>query len=678
MKDKAKYNIPVQVWWRILEFCPPIFLRKARLINKEWAGWVKNFSSIHDNNRKENFGYNLPEHIPGLSGPAYLDLLGGKGCMEPGCKNKDATRAHWAWKKRWCFNCWKEKIEREDRIQKHRQLQYTRATIDQLLACIPVSMYDSFGKPHDYVEDEAQPQANQASTHRLYKYYLIADVENIIKEYEALTPEPYREDPTHDAQQKVVARQIYDEKMLKLPEEQTKFCDEKKAENQKLMQLVLQIEKAIKERREKTRKPNDANRKARRKLFLESAKRDLPEIPEEFVLTTKAFKDATRIFRDPGSERGWRTLMPKILAEYEASKKKDQKAANPASNATSNTTSEAKTDEDVQMSGNELGNFGLNNENASQLSIQGPQQNAQQSQLQGYQVQKPMASTSKSSNMNHSMLGYGSGLNPPEARRSNNTSLPPMNFPANRPLMHSTSSLNNTISTSTSPSKSRSNQGASAGSMARFAQNNNGPAAISMNYSSLNNNGSSIGSSNVSRTTNTSNSSLPSHLQGNSGSSVNSSGSGTHSNNFSSSLLPPISQNSNGTASSVMRGFNLPTFNSASLGYDNSSALGLLSQRSNGSSLLPGHLSSYSSQNNNASSLNSLSYIAQNNDSSSVTSTNSSQNYNTFFNSSNHPVQNNNSSSVASTNSSNVGSSSAPRTSISINSILDGPTSQGN
>ncbi|KAA8575331.1 hypothetical protein EYC84_004503 [Monilinia fructicola] len=362
MKDRAKFNLPVPVWMRILEFSPPIFLRKARLINKEWKSWVDEYQSIHINCRRENFGYNMPEQIPGLSAKQYVDLLGGKGCMEPGCKNKDASRTHWAWKKRWCLKCWKAKIEREDRVHKQNQSTYTRTVMDKLLECIPVSMYDSFGKPHDYVEDSAQPQANQISTHRLYKYYLNADVKRIMEEYEALTPEPFREDPTHDAQQKATARQIWEDKMAKLEEDRDQFFQAKKAENDKLMQLVIKIEAAIREKRAKGRKPNDANRESRKNLFIMAAKRDLPQIPIEFVQTTIAFKAAIRIFRDGGSERGWRTLMPKIEMEFERSKLKET-TNQQATDLASNTQSQANPDQDVQMTGNGFGNFDLDNHN---------------------------------------------------------------------------------------------------------------------------------------------------------------------------------------------------------------------------------------------------------------------------------------------------------------------------
>ncbi|KAI9648327.1 hypothetical protein NHQ30_002960 [Ciborinia camelliae] len=622
MKDRAKFNLPVPVWMRILEFCPPLFFRKARLVSREWRGWIDEFSSIHTNCRRENFGYNMPEHIPGLSAKQYVDLLGGKGCMEAGCKNKDASRTHWAWKKRWCLKCWKGKIEREDRIQKQHQLQYSRAIMDRLLECIPVGMYDSFGKPHDYVPDGSPSQPNPIATHRLYKYYLISDVDTVIKEYEALTPDPWREDPNHDAQQKAAARQIWEDKMAKLDADRDEFFEEKKAENEKLMQLVIQIEAAIRERRAKGRKPNDANRESRRTLFLEGAKRDIPEIPEEFVLSSKAFRAAIRIFRDGGSERGWRTLMPKIVEEHKNLTEKPRQTTNPASDNPSSGVNGVNSD-DVQMTGNNFGNFDLDNDNFSQPNNHRLQQNTQQSQLQGFPVQKSTGLTNnKSLNMIHTggSVGYRNNFMPSGSGPSNTT---PTTFLNGRPPILSHQNLNNRGSSSTMSGSSSNN----------ISSNNNGSSVSSL---SNNNNGFSTSSLNqVSRNNNGFSSSSLTHLsQSNNRPSIGLSSNVSHNNNgFSTSSLNRISQNNNGSSSSS---------SSSVSHYNNSFNPGPLR------SLMSGNQSNYTPQNINTHSVSSSSYVIHNNNSS-----------------------------LGSANSSNVGSPSTPRTTMSIASLITRTQPQG-
>ena len=617
---KKELTIPADVVIRILEFCPPIFLRKARTICHSWNKWVNGLQSIHINCRRENYGYNLPDEIPGLSAMQYVDLLGGKGCMEPGCKNKDASRTHWAWKKRWCLNCWKGKIEREDRIQKHRQLKYSLPVIDKLLACIPVSMYDSFGKPHDYVE-EGDPGAIQTSTHRLYKYYLIADVENIIKEYEALTPDPYREDPTHNDAQKATARQIWEEKMEKLEEDRDAFFEAKKAKNAKVMQLVLQVEAAVREKRAKGRKPNDANRESRRILFSTLAKRDLPDIPEDFIANSKPFKAAVRIFRDGGSERGWRALKPKIQAVYqqEQSRRTDQQAIVPAQDV----PSRGNLDEDFQMTGQDLENFEQANDALRQIGNQGLQQNTQQSQLERYQIPTSVTNNRSSLAMIHAgSFDSGKGAMATTLRPLNN---PTMSFPGGLPLPNDSllnTSHNNAGPSVNSLSNISHNSGFSASSLGRLSGINNGSLIGSTSMSSRSNNGFPASSMN-SLTQNHSSMISSNSAYGNSGLpasamsilSQNMGSSSSASRNISMAPLPqngnnsfmgssnngPHSANNNLTNSMASRSQNM-----------NNSSMGLLSNSSRGTQNNNGDFMKSASYSNNNFSANPMASLSQN------------------------------------------------------------------
>ncbi len=228
--------------------------------------------------------------------------------------DKKTSRTHWSWAKRWCWECWKLKIEREDRVLKLRQNQYGRGTLVKMLECIPIGMYDSFLKPHDYIEDvDSRPRGAP----RLYRYYLKEDVQRIVKEYEALTPAPHKDDPEKTPEENALAQTKYNEMVANLEQSRINFFAARKASNDAHMKLVLQIETAVRKRREGNAKPYEKNRQARRDLFLKRAGDDIPHINAEFIKKTKAFKAATRIFRDAGSERGWRALKPKIEKEWD-------------------------------------------------------------------------------------------------------------------------------------------------------------------------------------------------------------------------------------------------------------------------------------------------------------------------------------------------------------------------
>jgi hypothetical protein len=311
---QAKERLGDDIWMRIFEFTPPSFLKKARLVCKPWKAMVDQFDSIFVNCRKENYGWDMPPPPPGMTERQYSDLLGGKGCQEPGCENKKATRTYWSWSKRWCSDCWGKIIEREDRILKNRQNQFSRSTVLKMLESIPVAIYDSFLKPHDYTEEV---EARARGPPRLYKCYLIQDVDRIIEEYNALEPPPYVVNPDHTPAEASAAQAAHKALMDALEDKRNEFFAAKKAVNDKHMANVRKIERAIRKKRQEERAPKDKARKGRIELFTRRAKEDLPHIPTDFVQTTKAFKAACRIYRDGGTERGWRSLKPKIEKEWE-------------------------------------------------------------------------------------------------------------------------------------------------------------------------------------------------------------------------------------------------------------------------------------------------------------------------------------------------------------------------
>lgn len=266
----------------------------------------------------QNFGEDMPGPSINITEKKYNDLLSGRGCMEPGCNDSKASRTHWSWELRLCQNCWKSKIEREDRLQKIWQGQLTRTGINKLLECIPVAMHDSFMKPHDYIEDlDARPRGAP----RLYRYHFKSDVEKIVREHEVLKPPPFQENPEHSTAEKASALAAYQALEADLLSKRNEFLESRKTKNDEHMKRVVKIETCIRNRRSEVAKPYDANRAARKERFTKGAIADLPDIPLDFVKRTKAYKAAVRIFRDPGTERGWQLLKPKIQDEWDKSDK---------------------------------------------------------------------------------------------------------------------------------------------------------------------------------------------------------------------------------------------------------------------------------------------------------------------------------------------------------------------
>jgi len=372
VKKKAEIkDLDDNIWMRILEFAPVAFLPKARLISKRHKDLIDNYQSILINQRIENYGDEMPVPLEGMSERQYANLLGShKGCHD--CDDKNASRTHWSWQKRWCQPCWKSKLEREDRILKNRAHQYPRSVLTKMLECIPAGMHDSFMKPHDFVDDiELRPRGAP----RLYTYYLLEDVDKIIAMYEALSPAPYVENANDSAEVKAAAAAAYQAKMEKLEEEREKFFAEHKAVNDKRMKWVKEVETAIRQRRKKNGVPHEKNRNARRELFIRRAKEEIfalyPGLDEEFLKRSKAFKDATRVYRDPGTERGWQTLKPKVVKEWEERP--------PEKDDNSTTGTPAPIDHDMQRSNS------IRDNNSGRLVSNNPSQ-AQAQQTSTHQL----------------------------------------------------------------------------------------------------------------------------------------------------------------------------------------------------------------------------------------------------------------------------------------------------
>ncbi|KAH6711220.1 hypothetical protein BKA61DRAFT_111618 [Leptodontidium sp. MPI-SDFR-AT-0119] len=363
---------------RILEFSPPHFLKKVRLWNKSFKLMVDGYDSLFVNQRMENFGVDIPiASTMGLTERQYTDLLGGKGCLEPGCTDKKASRTHWSWAKRWCSKCWQSKIEREDRILKARQHDFPqRQILTKLLECIPIGMHDSFMKAHDYIENlEARP----STAPRIYKYYIKSEVDKVIEEYQAFKLQPFKDDPTKSAAENASARTLHQQKEADAAEKQSNFLDKRKAENDEHMQRVLKIEGAIRKKRQEDSQPYNKNREGRRELFLKRAREEIPDVPVPFVLETKAFKAATRIFRDAGTERGWQTLKPKIQKEWDDSAEKRRlESGETQSTENDGETGSTRVDQsqDIQPSSN------------SSSREDSQTQNSQQNQLSGLGLQR--------------------------------------------------------------------------------------------------------------------------------------------------------------------------------------------------------------------------------------------------------------------------------------------------
>lgn len=100
-------EIPLDVWGLVLPYCSLDFLFKARLISKSFDHRLSYESTWRDT-RIMNYGPDMPGPPNELSEMQYANLLVGQGCMS--CGDKKARKTYWAFLRRWCIKCLKEKV----------------------------------------------------------------------------------------------------------------------------------------------------------------------------------------------------------------------------------------------------------------------------------------------------------------------------------------------------------------------------------------------------------------------------------------------------------------------------------------------------------------------------------------------------------------------------------------
>lgn len=155
------------------------------------------------------------------------------------------------------------------------------------------------------------------------KIFKRSDVNKLVADYKALDPGPFAEDPTASDQESTDARARHAQLVDDLPARRTELLKERKEANKIFMETAFKIEANILRKAKESKKAHDANREGRRVLYLACAKTELPEIPEDFIIKTKAYKAACRIYRTPGTERSWRELKRKIEDEWASAQQLD-------------------------------------------------------------------------------------------------------------------------------------------------------------------------------------------------------------------------------------------------------------------------------------------------------------------------------------------------------------------
>ena len=84
-------EIPLDVWRRVLEFCPLAFLLKARTISRNFY-LALTYETTWRRARKRAYGHDCPDPPAGLTEFQFADLLNGSGCQSRECSGRGKCR----------------------------------------------------------------------------------------------------------------------------------------------------------------------------------------------------------------------------------------------------------------------------------------------------------------------------------------------------------------------------------------------------------------------------------------------------------------------------------------------------------------------------------------------------------------------------------------------------------
>ena len=91
-KDKpVATQVPLDIWRRVLEFCPLGFLLKARTINRDFR-LALTYQATWRRARKRTYGHECPEPPAGLTEFQFADLVTGSGCQSKECSGTGRSR----------------------------------------------------------------------------------------------------------------------------------------------------------------------------------------------------------------------------------------------------------------------------------------------------------------------------------------------------------------------------------------------------------------------------------------------------------------------------------------------------------------------------------------------------------------------------------------------------------
>ncbi|KAK5147311.1 hypothetical protein LTR04_000863 [Oleoguttula sp. CCFEE 6159] len=283
---RVKVEIPMDIWREVFAVSHPKELFQARMLNRKFHEEFS-YSNTWKRSRLNFYGTEMPPPPEGLKEWQYLDLVTGRGCMSAGCR-KETRNPYWAFLRRWCEECFLEKIIKAD-AAKASMLQYP-----DLLDCIPSALVDSW---YNY-----QCVNYDCDTLRHLNYgpkniiYLKSDVIRIKNEYEE-----FRSRQCHNSGARFSDKS----------EEQLHWVEQRTMKTSSRLQEIRAVEKWDNNRSREKVEANKDIKQRRRNFYISKAKELVPPLEEAALRLIPAFFRFCNVPNEP-TLRSWNNLLKKL------------------------------------------------------------------------------------------------------------------------------------------------------------------------------------------------------------------------------------------------------------------------------------------------------------------------------------------------------------------------------
>ncbi|KAF2759482.1 hypothetical protein EJ05DRAFT_484433 [Pseudovirgaria hyperparasitica] len=290
---KAQLNI--DIWAQIFQWTSPSTLFEIRHVTPFFE-YILSLDKTWEASRISTFGHDMPGPPDGMTEATYCEYLTGTTCHS--CNECPVRKVFWAFRKRWCNECYRTLTVRE---------REARASLDNLhpliLNTIMSATRDSWGH---YIGAGSIRHSAGLGDGRV-ACYLKSDIEQLRRDW-----------------QELLSGETFEMTPEQVTERRDKWIAERTAARDVLIEQARKIEDW--QRNEDAKKKESYTDKREQRIAFFKRHAEAVGISEKALLSSMAYQRAAKIPKMP-SERAWDILLPKIKEDLAALARKASRRA---------------------------------------------------------------------------------------------------------------------------------------------------------------------------------------------------------------------------------------------------------------------------------------------------------------------------------------------------------------